>query len=305
MEGSSGACGFNKSWEAAVLHHQGIPYVVNGEIMTINGRPWDEENMSEDEIQWVANEGISISRIVENLKQQTLQDAEQKKLLLELLELTKDPLLNPIEVKKDRIQVNPYSSPVIEKKEMAQNNNPAQAIIFNFYGNTNVYVGANGVTTPVAAVNTNNLATNNGTNGSASLISSIDGFIEKKQKVDQDYDNRPGYDTDFLNGYSIELPEVIAGRRSELFTEIGTNRPYILKYHHFSLVMNKVRRFLMWSASNVNYDLDYKSEKSRKEFGTETWIPDPRIPEKFQVTDLEFYKLCNKYRSWPYCTPRR
>jgi endonuclease G len=72
------------------------------------------------------------------------------------------------------------------------------------------------------------------------------------------------------------------------------NEPLLLKYHHFSLVMNKKRRLQMWSAVNVDYSEERRDGRSRKEFGTDKWINDPRIPLKSQITDEEFYKPAGK-----------
>jgi endonuclease G len=276
LEGSSGSPGFNKSWEVAVLHHQGVPYVVNGQIMTTSGRPWDEDTMPESEIQWIANEGISISRIVEHVRSTVLQDQAKEKLRLELLELTKDPLLSgPISQKsKEFLQTSSLNN----QSDMANSNNLSSQITLNFYGPTTIFIGGqgpNGLGMQVPA---------------SPPVPQPVLFAEKKQQVDPDFDSRPGYDSEFLKGFTIAMPDVIPSREKELFTEIGTNKPYVLNYHHYSLVMNKARRLVMWTASNVSYDPDLKSNRARKEFGTESWIPDPRIPEKFQLTDNEFYK---------------
>ena len=66
--------------------------------------------------------------------------------------------------------------------------------------------------------------------------------------------------------------------------------PFVLKYHHYSLVMNKKRRLQMWSAVNVDYTEERRDGRTREALGTDKWIPDPRIPIKFQLTDPEFYQ---------------
>jgi hypothetical protein len=77
----------------AALHHSGVPLVVNGQIIDDHGQPWDEENQSDDEIQWVANEGISISAIVTLLKDVQLNTPAHQNLLQAFLRTTNDPLL--------------------------------------------------------------------------------------------------------------------------------------------------------------------------------------------------------------------
>lgn len=117
-------------------------------------------------------------------------------------------------------------------------------------------------------------------------------LFEKKQAFDPDYDNRPGYDESFL-GVKVPLPSVHAERRGELLTTFG-KKVLLLHYHHYSLVMNKARRFVVWAASNVDYSPDMRGEEGRDAFGGENWRLDPRVPARFQVQDDEFYKPAKK-----------
>ena len=64
----------------------------------------------------------------------------------------------------------------------------------------------------------------------------------------------------------------------------------MLKYHHFELVMNRARRMQMWSAANVDYAPARKMEGERDSWGSDRWIPDPRIPAAVQIFDADFYK---------------
>jgi endonuclease G, mitochondrial len=124
-------------------------------------------------------------------------------------------------------------------------------------------------------------------NGSAVLT-------EKKQTFDPDYSARPGYSRTFLQTFNITLPSVVPNRETELWTDYGSDTPYVFRYHHYSLVMNKQRRFAMWTASNIDYNPDVKSDKDRSAFGGEDWTPDPRLPLKYQVQDDDFYKPATK-----------
>ncbi len=58
--------------------------------------------------------------------------------------------------------------------------------------------------------------------------------------------------------------------------------------------MNRQRRLQMWSAVNVDYTPS-KRRKSREEFGTDTWVADPRIPGKLQIEDAELYQPATKF----------
>lgn len=116
---------------------------------------------------------------------------------------------------------------------------------------------------------------------------------EKKLRFDPNYATREGYDDNFLEGFNIPLPKVSDARMSEVLVE-QPGTPRVLKYHHFSLIMNAKRKLTMWSATNVDYS-DDKRWRNRDEFGTDTWIPDPRIPGELQIQDPEFYAPAAKF----------
>ena len=63
--------------------------------------------------------------------------------------------------------------------------------------------------------------------------------LEKKLRFDPDYAHRPGYKTNFL-GVQVPLPGVSQARQGELLKHNGA--VLLLKYHHYSLVMNEHRR---------------------------------------------------------------
>jgi len=72
--GSSGSPVFNDQWELVGLHHAGVPRRKDGRILTRTGQPWDD-SMDEDLIDWIANEGARISRIIRHVKNATLSEA--------------------------------------------------------------------------------------------------------------------------------------------------------------------------------------------------------------------------------------
>jgi endonuclease G, mitochondrial len=117
-------------------------------------------------------------------------------------------------------------------------------------------------------------------------------LIEKKQNFDENYATREGkgYDENFL-GVEIPLPRAPTRRGELLNNSDGTE--FVLDYYHFSLVMNKDRRLMMWSASNTNYGATFRDSRERDDFGGENWREDPRIAEKFgssyQITKDDFY----------------
>src|SRR5688572_2386784 len=71
VAGSSGAPVFNNSWNVVALHHSAVPKTTKqkGEDVWLarNGKVWTPD-MGEDQIDWMANEGVRISRIVAYLQ---------------------------------------------------------------------------------------------------------------------------------------------------------------------------------------------------------------------------------------------
>jgi endonuclease G, mitochondrial len=66
--GSSGSPVFNDQWQVVALHHGGVPKRDNqGRVLSVDGAIW-ERYMGEDKIYYVANEGIRISKIIDDLK---------------------------------------------------------------------------------------------------------------------------------------------------------------------------------------------------------------------------------------------
>ena len=65
--GSSGSPVFNNDWYVVALHHSGVPEEKDGRIQTIHGRVFDPQQDQDDDIKWIANEGMRVSRIVDTL----------------------------------------------------------------------------------------------------------------------------------------------------------------------------------------------------------------------------------------------
>ncbi len=70
--GSSGSPVYNDQWEVVALHHSGVPQRdEQGRILTRDGQVW-QQSMGEHRINWIANEGARISRIIRHIKAQSL-----------------------------------------------------------------------------------------------------------------------------------------------------------------------------------------------------------------------------------------
>jgi endonuclease G, mitochondrial len=106
--------------------------------------------------------------------------------------------------------------------------------------------------------------------------------------IDPDYAHREGYDPDFLGGGPHRVP--LPALSPELVPAAAVNSlatrepPYVLDYHHFSVVQNKLRRLAFFTAVNIDgaSSLRLKREKDR-------WSFDPRVPTD-QQTGEEVYR---------------
>ena len=74
--GSSGSPVFNDQWEVVALHHSGIPRKdSSGRILARDGKVWTAA-MGETAVDWIANEGVRISRIVKHLQELSLSGTQ-------------------------------------------------------------------------------------------------------------------------------------------------------------------------------------------------------------------------------------
>src|SRR5258706_3001619 len=74
-------------------------------------------------------------------------------------------------------------------------------------------------------------------------------------KIDQDYQNRPGYKAKFVPGIELNLPTLSASLLKQL-APLRAEEPDAaggeLKYEHFSIKMNKSKRIAIFTATNID-----------------------------------------------------
>ena len=117
--------------------------------------------------------------------------------------------------------------------------------------------------------------------------------LEVAVSIDQHYGNRKGFDENFIEG--VGLPKLSA-EQENLAAKVLNSDNFILKYYHFSIVINKQRKMPLFTAVNID-GAKYNSIKnqipSRKAIGTDKWYidtriePDPKNPQ-FQIP-AKFY----------------
>lgn len=312
LQGSSGAPVLNFAWEVVALHHSSVPLVVGGKVLTKASKPWDS-SMSEDEIQWVANEGTRVSSIVKSVRDKgPCADAAQERLRQEFLAIC------------DRAADARPSSPaapatphvdgtesLASETHSAQSNQSGRSTFMaEAPGNSGILIQINPTITingtPRSGAGSGSTASSGGggaggvssgvgagTGGGSGGLSAV-AALEKAIRFDRNYTRKKGYSPTFLKGFNIPLPTVAPARQGEMWMKQGDASPTVLNYHHYSLAMNQARQTCMWSAVNVDYSDTKRSKRSRKEFGTDKWIEDPRVPSDVQISDEEFYKPATK-----------
>ena len=258
--GSSGSPVFNDQWELVALHHSGVPEMDQaGNFKNINGgiwRPGDDPAM----LHWVANEGIRVSRLIEHLTNASVKEHE-KELLQQMLNEANTTTVQPIE----------------SKKTPKTNEQPN----VNGGGNTQVTTAGGAVTVTIPLQVTISLGSAI-TAAAPTTPAEVEDFEEKIQ-IDPNYDNRPGYDPNFL-GFSAPMPKLTPAIKSQAATVNGTNSTE-LKYNHYSVIMNAKRRMAFVSAVNVDLGAKFKH---KRDSGTEVWKQDPRIPSSSQSEESNY-----------------
>ncbi|RJF73118.1 hypothetical protein D3875_17765 [Deinococcus cavernae] len=89
--GSSGSPVFNDAWEVVALHHSGVPRTdAQGRPLKRDGTPVGPGD-PDTAIDWLANEGVRISRLLEDLRGRA--DAQGQPLVAEVLAANRPPLV--------------------------------------------------------------------------------------------------------------------------------------------------------------------------------------------------------------------
>ncbi len=307
--GSSGSKVTNTDWELVALHHSGVPRMKDGRILRTDGSTWNEQRDGEDSIAWVANEGIRVSRIVDELKRVQLGDARMQARLDGLLAAAADPFeaaglagLAGLTTAATAATVPTAVPPLAVPASLALPGSTAMSAgqVFNFSGPVTLHVYAPATGGPAVAAEPP---------APAVVPDAAPVGDEKTLVFDGDYAARRGYDPKFL-GVRIGLPKVVEARQNELYTVadyrqffdeyrnvpeldltgLAATSPLELKYHHYSLVLNKPLRMCMWTASNCDYrSAQRQDRRKRSELGGENWRADPRVPQALQLLNDDVY----------------
>ena len=264
--GSSGSPVFNDQWQLVALHHSGVPRRdANGNVLSRDGSIWREE-MGDQAIDWVANEGVRLSRILEFIRETTLASSTAERL--------RDELFNSIAREGAVPMPKPAQDPHRGSQDVAATHlatPTANGVTLTIPLQINISLGA--VSTPVAAP-------------SASVPAAVvtDSLPQEEAvSIDPDYDDREGYDPEFLGRgeREVPLPKLSAVQRRAAARRVHVlpgDDQHELKYHHYSVVMNGRRRLAFFTA--VNIDGKKAREITRER---DKWFFDPRISRDEQI----------------------
>ncbi len=241
--GSSGSPVFNDQWEVVALHHASVPAPEHAELGGF------------------LNEGIRISRILRFLSEQSL--APEQKALLDQLRLERvslrpasagaAPAPSPWEPRPDAL---PQGAPDSADQATVRLDLPLELTLR--------VRGAAGSGADYA------LSAHGG-----------GGRLSEAIAIDPDYPSRKGYDPSFLgNGaQAVPLPglspDLLA--QAALSTEAGEPR-HILRYHNFSVALNRERRLAFFTAVNIDGALSHRLRREK-----DRWFFDPRLAGEDQT----------------------
>lgn len=263
--GSSGSPVFNDQWEVVALHHSGVPKKNSrGELIDVDGQPW-KKGGDVSRLEWVANEGVRASKLAAFLARAKVKPAE-KPLLRELLDAappTGERLLPEEARNKGREPAGIDDTLSSHSRDRSMNREQKST--------------AASVTLTIPL----NITFSLGDLGSVTLSSPTPSSEDFTEKIlpDPDYDNRPGYDPEFL-GFTAPFPKLTNVAQAKAFALPGVtgSERFVLKYHHYSILFNKDRQLAF--VAGVNYDPT--AETFQRE-GNDKWFYDPRVPESLQA----------------------
>jgi len=93
------------------------------------------------------------------------------------------------------------------------------------------------------------------------------------------FEDRNGYENDFLDGWKIKLPELKGEAKSDMRKLRRGGTGVELKYQNFSVIMSVSRRLPLITAVNIN------GEEAKKEARISVWSFDGRLDKEDQAGD--------------------
>lgn len=297
-EGSSGSPVFNDDWEVVALHHWGQPHA---DLEDDEGRAFPT----------TVNEGIRISAIYRDLAKALDQGqltAGQRELVTEVLSFAQtgadtrgtDRPLSPAHRPESLDGASsdgggaPAAAGTASTPSIPTTGNTGATTMSATSGDSEVRlvipleitvrlapggapVGLPGLTPPLAAPE--------------KVLTPGPEAV----KVDQDYSNRHGYNSAFIEGFELPLPVLATGALQAQLAPLRDDVPGAatgeLKYEHFSLKLNKATRIAIFTATNIDGPTYLKVDRQTglvTGSEGEKWFKDTRISASYFL-DQTFY----------------
>ncbi len=274
--GSSGSPVFNDSWQVVGLHHSGVPARDNqGRWLGHDNKPVPP-NAGENQIKWIANEGIRVSSLVECVERYAPHGVRYD----EFMASTKSEG-GGLRLPESRAATDASVAPDGSGASVRQD---AAGMVVSVPVSFRVTWLGRGVP-PLVLDRGEEPKPATGMSGNAAP-----GGADEVKEIDPDFSARKGYVPDFL-GVKIPLPTLTATAMknvSRMINDSGKNS-HIIPYHHFSIVMNSPRRLCFFAASNYDHSATFRGKLTRKQLGSDNWDPDPRIDTAHQIKQDEIY----------------
>ncbi|HWS81591.1 MAG TPA: DNA/RNA non-specific endonuclease [Rubrobacter sp.] len=261
--GSSGSPVYNDEWEVVALHHSGVPKMQDGNYIAKDGSIW-RRGMDPGDLEWVANEGIRVSSLLDHVKKARLTGGQGR---------LREEMLNGE-------PPNPLEAAAMAKEDTP----PAHGGQGSFTWTIPLHV--------TVSLGTSSPAISAATDAQGGTIAEPSDrppttVGEEAISIDPNYGNRKGYDPTFLGdgAKSIPLPNLSDLMKVDVAVNTQAVDPdeYVLPYNHFSVVMNKRRKLAFFTAVNIDGNLSFPIRRD-----TDKWFVDPRIGEDEQTGEAVY-----------------
>jgi endonuclease G len=241
--GSSGSPVFNDRWQVVALHRAGFPRMNSkSEWLAKDGSVWKAE-MGDEQVDWVGNEGVRISKIIEHLEA-NFADLE---LSQRVIAASRAPAPVPTE-----------SAPAGEGSVMSKDGELSVTIPVR----VSLRVGDLAAKAAPARGNTQSIPALGGLPTEAAGVA---------VSIDDDYSNRRGYQESFLGARAvIPFPKPARGGPKALaFTWKGKKSTKI-DYFTYSVMMHATKKLALVSAVNIETDAPHKTVRPKTTWRAES-----------------------------------
>lgn len=273
LRGSSGAPVLNDFWEVVALHHSGVAAKdKEGHYLDHQGNPIVGRDVNDDEVKWIANEGVRISRIVADALDRAKPSSFRNTFEQAVRGRLEAKTTICVGVGRGGTSmslpggiVEPATGDAYQRRLVL----PIDVLVSLCDSSANMSLQCPAIP-PIPKSGTDRGAESKGSQVELELI------------FDDDFSNRAGYLETFLGrGRRVPMPTIKRSSVSLIAPtfEGGTQ----LDYHHFSIVMHAKRRLAIFTAGNVDYLAEDRDQRSRASFGKDQWRLDPRMADEYQI----------------------